>query len=266
MTIESDKYCRYLAKKRKLESKRKKLADAEYEFPAKTLKKLLFLILYALPAIVSTILMNIVFYYSTDNITSLMAIALLSLTLINGLFIFKKREKHLKWVINKLEKTVKDEWTKEDIENGLRDYKIAAAILSTPVVGIIIVVAVPAIVSIGFLLPTVITAAIFKFAKKEKHTLKSFFQVLSSMNPIKLKKNLVKTDLAIDNINKELKSLYEIIKNSPDTLNYLKNSSREKKGESILYEKLKRDMELKYEDEVFQFHLNKIGKTEIVNE
>tara|TARA_Y100001960_G_scaffold334020_1_gene443847 strand:+ start:11997 stop:12794 length:798 start_codon:yes stop_codon:yes gene_type:complete len=265
MTIESDKYCRCLTKKRKLESKRKKLADAEYEFPAKTFKKLLFLILYTYPAIVSSTLTSIIFYYSVDNITSLVIMSVL-LAFINGLFVFKKREKHLMWTINKLEKRFKENWTKEEIENGLKDYKIIGAILSIPVVGIIIEVVIPTIVSIGFLLPIVLTIAMFNFAKKEKHTLKSFFQVLHSMNPIKLKKKLVKTDLAIKNINKELKNLYEIIKDSPEVLNYLKNSSLEKEGESILYEKLKRDMKLKYEDEVFQFHLNKIGKTEIVNE
>lgn len=266
MTIESDKYCRCLAKKRKLELNREKLVDAENEFPAKTLKKLLFLILYGLPAIASTTLMNIVFYYSTDNMTSLMAIVLVSLTLINGLFMFKKREKHLRWVINKLEETVKEEWTKEEIENGLKDYKITAAILSVPIFGIICAIILPTLIFIGYVLPTVVIMTIFYFAKKKKYTLNSFLQALSSINPIKLKKKLVKTDLVIENINKELKSLYEIIKDSPDTLNYLKNSSLEKEGELILYEKLRRDLELKYEDEVFQFHLNKIEKTEIVNE
>lgn len=265
MTIESDKYCRCLEKKRKLELKREKLKDAENEFPAKIFKRLLFMILYGSPAILSTILTNIIFT-SVNNTTSLMAVMLTLLVLINGLFVIKKKEKLIKWTISKLEKSFKEDWTKEEIEDGLKSYKIIAIILSIPVIGLMTVIVIPAILFIGFILPTLIMITIFNFLKKEKHTLKSFIQAMSSINPIKLKKGLIKTDLAINNINKELKSLYEIIKNSPETLIYLKNNCHRNEGESVLYEKLKRDMGLKYEEEVFQLHLNKIEKTEIINE
>jgi hypothetical protein len=265
MTIESDKYCRCLEKKRKLESNREKLKDAEKEFPAKIFKRLLFMILYGSPAIISTILTNVIFNL-VDNTTFLMTVMLTLLVLINGLFVLKKKEKLIKWTIDKLEKTFKDDWIKEEVEDGLKSYKIIAIILSIPVIGLMSVIVIPTIIFIGFVLPTVLIMVMINFAKKEKHTLNSFFQVLSSMNPIELKKKLVKTDLEIENINKELKSLYEIINNSPEVLKHLRNSSLEKEGELILYEKLKRDMELKYEDEVFQFHLNKIRRTEIVNE
>lgn len=174
--------------------------------------------------------------------------------------------------INYISKVLNFNCSKNIKKEMYNDFRFFAGCMSVPFVTTLILFCFGSIIA-GLTIATSVALVIYGTAKgciskepfKEdfKETVKDFFKFLPKYKKEKLKKQLrdyYKTK-------KGRKEIYHSIKNSPDAIRYLKNISQETgtRSELILKNDIKKELEKKYSDEIFEFHLNKERNYEMMN-